>query len=1389
MSNGVNRVLVFCILIALLSSTLAPAVSAVAEGPFVEMTGINALIEVGTDTGFTVRVYMLDGSDRTGMDLITVTVSTDVGTVTPASDITDENGYCYFTYEAPASIDEPVEATVTAVAQVGSEPYPSTSDSTLVTFRLVGEVIGPAQVVAGGPNADYIIHVSANGQPIPQASVTIVLFGKGSIVSKQSNTDVNGNASFVYAPPASGTGQGSLMIQVGKMGYERSAVSFIIQVVGSLAPLVVNVASDMPSLPSWGSCNLTATVTRGETPVAGATIDWTASQGWLQTATSTTGAGGTARIQYTATAGAEGPWSGDVTLTVSATSGEDIAGNTTIVAIVEELPALNTYLSCRVEGTQLFPGEHLVVNVSLSENGGSDFVAAFGVDLVIWDDLETEFLRTPLISGQSMVPDYQWNSQWRAVYTVPASPETANYTWDVEVVSVDGVQVYQRLSQRNHMSVHAEGKDDWTIMVYIAADNNLAGMADYMVDQLEKKAPRGEYTVLLNWERVRPPDQWLNEDNKWYVMRRYELARDSTARSIGSTIVHRNPPQPYNSGLGDNVYDFLMWGSSYAPAGRYSLVMWDHGAAYAGMCTDDRENDDLEVWELSSALRDFGSDRRKLEVLVFDMCLESSLEVAIRLKDVANYMVASEITIDRDLLVPETLELINAYYPASPPTPVQLATDMIAGFADRHGNMFPFAVLDLAKVNEFTTVFDDMSQHILDAWDPLGECVMTAYLDADRIEGPYSETFWLIDARQYLERLSDEMSVYVLDPVAREAFIASQDLLDAFDDMVLSVLPVETYDGVNMFFPPNGDVWADQMGDYLNTLTAFHPWFLVMDYTWNGPPEDEQDPDMPWPPIPGIFTYPIDDPQVLEIDEDDDGQAEVIELDVVANSDNNTSPLVVVLDMLTFGAGRGGSIEDLHGRTVWTVPAGTTVNKHLELTSPSYDTNSLVLTVLTEDGQLVQRKYVGHYPMNATPPSGAPPSLAISSSATVFQAGGTVTLTAVVEPGVDIWWDVDRRNGIGIDGTTASMDATYRRPGAVEVTCIASDGTQVSVKRLNLTVQVAVGNTDPVPGLEAEQTAPLTATMDASTSSDADGDELEYWFTFGDGTWSGWTTGAAVDHEYEEVGTYNASVRVRDSRGSPPVRTFLEVTVTGDASNRAPQASLTLSATDVEVGDTVTTDGSTSTDPDGDALEYRVTWGDGEVTDWSGDNTATHVFTVEGTFTVSLDVRDPAGLGATATMDVKVDPAPVVTNRPPVASMVLGAATIMVDEEVTADGSSSIDTDIGDVLEYRFDWGDGDVTEWSGNPKATHAYETGGIYTVELEVRDKGGLIDHATDTLEVTPPKDDKDDDESPGPVAMMTLLALVVLVVVRRRRGSDATARSARTDLAETDGHLHEK
>lgn len=66
--------------------------------------------------------------------------------------------------------------------------------------------------------------------------------------------------------------------------------------------------------------------------------------------------------------------------------------------------------------------------------------------------------------------------------------------------------------------------------------------------------------------------------------------------------------------------------------------------------------------------------------------------------------------------------------------------------------------------------------------------------------------------------------------------------------------------------------------------------------------------------------------------------------------------------------------------------------------------------------------------------------------------------------------------------------------------------------------------------------APLMVHFDGSASSDPDGDSVaEYTFDFGDGSAPVTQGSPAVDHTYNDVGNYNASLVVKDSRGKSSV--------------------------------------------------------------------------------------------------------------------------------------------------------------------------------------------------------------------------------------------------------------
>jgi glucose/arabinose dehydrogenase len=123
----------------------------------------------------------------------------------------------------------------------------------------------------------------------------------------------------------------------------------------------------------------------------------------------------------------------------------------------------------------------------------------------------------------------------------------------------------------------------------------------------------------------------------------------------------------------------------------------------------------------------------------------------------------------------------------------------------------------------------------------------------------------------------------------------------------------------------------------------------------------------------------------------------------------------------------------------------------------------------------------------------------------------------------------------------------------------------------------ALASAEPVAG-----SVPLTVTFDGGGSSDPDGDSLTYSWDFGDGSPVVERATATISHTYTLAGVYEATLRVRDSRGassSAPARIRI------DAGNSAPELAITIptSETGFRVGEEITLQGS-ATDPEDGAL-------------------------------------------------------------------------------------------------------------------------------------------------------------------------------------------------------------
>ena len=281
-------------------------------------------------------------------------------------------------------------------------------------------------------------------------------------------------------------------------------------------------------------------------------------------------------------------------------------------------------------------------------------------------------------------------------------------------------------------------------------------------------------------------------------------------------------------------------------------------------------------------------------------------------------------------------------------------------------------------------------------------------------------------------------------------------------------------------------------------------------------------------------------------------------------------------------------------------------------------------------------------------------------------------------------------------------------------TCVNSAGTPP-----NVLLDPAPANAAPVAvagGPYAGEAGTTLVQFDGSGSSDPEGGDLTFDWSFGDGS-SG--TGMSPTHTYGNAGNFQVTLIVNDGQLDSDA-SVTSAAITAPPVNIAPIADPG-GPYDGQPGQPLTLDGSGSSDPNEDVLTYAWDFGDGGM----GTGVAPiHTFAVDGTYTVTLTVNDGQvdSLAATTTVSIATPPA----NRAPTADAG-GPYSGDTGVEVAFDGGASSDPD-GDTLSYSWDFGDGQV---GNGVTPSHVYTVAGAYTVSLSVND--GEFDSSVVMTEVT--------------------------------------------------------
>lgn len=248
---------------------------------------------------------------------------------------------------------------------------------------------------------------------------------------------------------------------------------------------------------------------------------------------------------------------------------------------------------------------------------------------------------------------------------------------------------------------------DWTILVYMDADNNLElpGLLD--LNEMEAAGSSESVNVIVQVDRAIGE---TTASGDWTDTRRYRIVGDADTETLNAEPLQTLGEQ--NMGDPAVLTDFIRWGLTNYPANRTALILWDHGAGWNGIAFDgdtavpDQE-DHISLPDLESALAASleNSPIHQLDIIGFDACLMGQLDVFNTVRPYAQYAVGSE------ELTPglgwDYESLLRNLYAEPTQEAAQLATHMVNDFIGYYTNVeqdnfVTMSAIDLSQLSNLT---------------------------------------------------------------------------------------------------------------------------------------------------------------------------------------------------------------------------------------------------------------------------------------------------------------------------------------------------------------------------------------------------------------------------------------------------------------------------------------------------------------------------------------------------------------------------------------------------------------------------------------------------------------------------------------------------------------
>lgn len=171
--------------------------------------------------------------------------------------------------------------------------------------------------------------------------------------------------------------------------------------------------------------------------------------------------------------------------------------------------------------------------------------------------------------------------------------------------------------------------ESWTVLVYMAADNNLAYNGRMNINEMESAAQAAGLNLIVQADF---PDVGA---------KRYRIRQDQNPNQITSPVLQNLGI--IDSGDPQSLKDFILWGRNRYPADNYMLVIWAHGDSWyknSKWIAPDYDSGSV-IGVANGELRQALMGTGLWDILLFDACSMQSIEVITEVAGFARFIVGS----------------------------------------------------------------------------------------------------------------------------------------------------------------------------------------------------------------------------------------------------------------------------------------------------------------------------------------------------------------------------------------------------------------------------------------------------------------------------------------------------------------------------------------------------------------------------------------------------------------------------------------------------------------------------------------------------------------------------------------------------------------------------